>query len=596
MVGTDSTFIQNNNGPVTPAFVNLTINGLPLQAPAEMTILAAATMLGIKIPTLCFFWNLNDVGACRVCVVEVEGEEQLVAACNNKIREGMVIKTNSAKVRAARKTNVELILSQHDVQCTNCLRGGTCELQRLANDLNISEVRFKRENEPNSWNKDFPLIRDASKCIKCMRCIQVCDKVQATHIWDLKSRATRTSIGVTGALPIEESLCALCGQCITHCPTGALHERDDIDKVLKAVADPEKITLIQIAPSVRTSWGEPLGLERKDATVQRLVTALRAAGIDYIFDTDFSADLTILEEGSEFVKRFTNKDDYAWPMFTSCCPAWMRWVKGHHPELIDQLSTAKSPQQMFGAVAKSYYAEVLGVDPSRIFSISAMPCLAKKHECALACMNDACGEQDVDVVLTVRELSRLIRSDFINVAGLPEQAFDEPLGVGTGAGEIFGATGGVMEAALRSAYFLVTGANPDPDAFAEVRGQAGWKEVIFDLAGTPLRIAVVSGLGNAEKLIEALAAGKVEYDFVEVMACPGGCVGGGGQPISDDLSIRAQRSKVLYDLDAHNTYRFSHENPSIVKVYEEYFGHPLSDRSHHLLHTNHHDWVMPNEK
>ena len=578
---------------ITSKQVNITVNGTSVQAFEDMTILAAAAMVDVTIPTLCFFWELNDCGACRVCAVEVEGEEQLVAACNNKIREGMVIRTNTAKVRAARKLNVELLLSQHDVQCTNCVRGGTCELQTLANDLNILDVRFDKQIEKGTWKASFPLIRDAGKCIKCMRCIQVCDNVQATHIWDLKNRATRTSIGVKDALPIEESLCALCGQCITHCPTGALRERDDIDKVLDALTDPDTITVLQMAPAVRTSWAETFGLSHEDATVNRLVAALRKVGIDYVFDTDFTADLTILEEGSEFVHRFLNKDSYAWPMFTSCCPGWLRWIKGHHPELVDQLSTAKSPQQMFGAVAKSYYAEILDVDPKRIFSISIMPCLAKKHECALPTMQSAGAGPDVDVVLTVRELDRLFRSEFIDVSKLAEEPFDKPLGIGTGAGEIFGATGGVMEAALRSAYFLVLGKNPDPDAFAEVRGLDGWKEATFDLEGTSVRVAVASGLGNTEKLLAALAAGEVAYDFVEIMACPGGCIGGGGQPISELLDFRQQRSDVLYGLDKRNVYRFSHENPSVTKIYEEFLKEPLSEKSHHLLHTNHKDWEMP---
>ena len=575
--------------------VGVTINGKSIRAFEGMTILAAAEMAGFTIPTLCFFWNLNDAAACRVCLVEVEGQDQLVAACNNQVQEGMVIRTNTPKVRKARRFNVELILSQHDVSCASCVRGGSCELKTLANDLNISEPRFKKQYEPKLWNQNFPLIRDANKCIKCWRCVQVCDKVQASHIWDLKNRATRTSVGVAGAIPIEESLCALCGQCITHCPVAALRERDDVDRVSDALADPNKITVIQIAPSVRTSWGETLELDRKDASVKRLVSALRAVGIDYIFDTDFAADLTILEEGSEFVKRFTEKETHLWPMFTSCCPGWVRWLKGHHPEMIGHLSTAKSPQQMFGAVAKSYYAQTLGLDPEQIFSISVMPCLAKKHECALSCMNDASGEPDVDVVLTVRELGRLIRSEFIDAGALPETDFDAPFGIGTGAAEIFGATGGVMEAALRSAYYLVTGVNPDPDAFADVRGLDGWKEAVFDLAGTPLRVAVASGLNNAEKLVNALIAGEVEYDFVEIMACPGGCVGGGGQPISSKQNIRKLRSDVLYGLDKHNAYRFSHANPAITKVYEEYFEKPLSEKSHHLLHTDHSNWKMPNE-
>jgi NADH-quinone oxidoreductase subunit G len=576
--------------------VNLTINGIEVSAPETMTILAAANKAGVTIPTLCFAWNLNDVGSCRVCVVEVEGAEQLVAACNNLVAEGMVVRTNTPKVRRTRKLNVELLLSQHDVQCTQCVRSGSCELQTLANDLNILDVRFTKQVEPYDWNSDFPLIRDAGKCIKCLRCVQTCDKVQATSVWDLKNRATRSTVGVAQATPIAESLCALCGQCITHCPTGALRERDDIDAVFEALADPDKITVVQIAPSVRTSWGEPLGLTHEEATVKRLVAALRKMGFDYIFDTDFSADLTIMEEGSEFVKKFSERERHAWPMFTSCCPGWVRWVKGHYPQLTDQLSTAKSPQQMFGAIEKSYHAELIGVDPERIFCLSLMPCLAKKHECAIPGMDDAGAGPDVDVVLTVREVDRLIRAEHIDVKNIAEEEFDTPLGIGTGAGEIFGATGGVMEAALRSAYFLVTGSNPDPDAFAQIRGVEGWKEATFDLAGTPVRVAVASGLGNAEKLLRALEAGEVQYDFVEIMACPGGCVGGGGQPISELRNVTTVRGKILYGLDSMNEYRFSHENPSITAVYRDYLGAPLSEKAHHLLHTDHQAWRMPNER
>jgi NADH-quinone oxidoreductase subunit G len=361
------------------------------------------------------------------------------------------------------------------------------------------------------------------------------------------------------------------------------------------LADPEKITVVQIAPSVRTAWGEQLGLPHEKATVGRLVAALRNVGFDYIFDTDFTADLTIMEEGSEFVERFSKKDAHRWPLFTSCCPGWVRWIKGHYPRLVDQLSSAKSPQQMFGAVAKSYHAELIGVEPEKIFSISLMPCLAKKHECAIPGMDDAGAGPDVDVVLTVREVDRLIRAEHIDVASLPEEGFDSPLGIGTGAGEIFGATGGVMEAALRSAYFLITGNNPDPDAFAEVRGLDGWKEARFDLDGIPLRVAVASGLGNAKRLIEALESGEVAYDFVEIMACPGGCVGGGGQPITERQGVTATRSEILYGLDKHNSYRFSHENPSVTALYRDYLDKPLSKKAHHLLHTDHHAWKMPQE-
>ena len=576
--------------------VKVTIDGMTIQVPSDTTILSAAKEVGINIPTLCYLQDVCEVGACRVCVVEVEGSDQLVAACNNLVEDGMVVRTNTPKVRTTRKMNVELMLSQHDVQCATCVRSGICELQTLANNLNIIDSRFEEQIEVFEWNTAIPLIRDASKCIKCMRCINVCDYTQATHIWTLKNRGSRTTIGVMDNLLLEDSPCALCGQCIVRCPVGALRERDDTDQALDFLADPEITTVIQIAPSVRTAWAEQLGLTHEEATVKRLVAALRRVGFDYIFDTDFAADLTIMEEGSEFIKRFTHRDEYSWPMFTSCCPGWVRWIKGHYPNMVDCLSTAKSPQAMFGPVAKTYFADKIGVSPDKMRCISLMPCVAKKHECAIPVLEDAGAGPDVDMVLTVRELDRLLKSQFIDLQNLPEEDFDNPLGTGTGAAEIFGATGGVMEAALRSAYFLVTGSNPDPDAFEEVRGLEGWKAATFEVPGAgPVRVAVASGLGNAANMLEAIDRGEVEYDFVEIMACPGGCVNGGGQPINTDHATPYIRGQVLYGLDKQNTYRFSHENPAITKIYEEFLGAPLSEKSHHLLHTDHHAWKMPNE-
>ncbi|MCL2137031.1 MAG: [FeFe] hydrogenase, group A [Coriobacteriia bacterium] len=576
--------------------VNISINGKQTTVPDSMTILAAAQRLGIKIPTLCFYWGINDCGACRVCCVEIEGSDQLAAACNNKVAEGMVIQTNSPKARKTRKMNVELILSQHEVQCTSCVRGGNCELRLLANDLDIIDTRFEDKVEPFDWNDDFPLIRDASKCIKCMRCIQVCRNVQDIHIWDLKNRASRTTVGVSDGQAIEESKCSLCGQCIVRCPVGALRERDDTDRVYEFLDDPEITTIVQIAPAVRSAWGEQLGLSHEEATVQRLAAALKQVGFDYVFDTNFSADLTIMEEGSEFIERFTHRGEHALPMFTSCCPAWIRWVKAYYPELVPNLSTAKSPQQMFGPIIKTFFAEHADIDPNKIRCVSIMPCLAKKEECDIPVMNDAQVGRDVDLVLTVRELNRLLKSEHIVAASLDEVELDSPLGTGTGAAVIFGATGGVMEAALRSAYFLVTGENPDADAFKHVRGLDGWKEASFEIPGAgEVHVAVASGLANTRKLVEAILAGEVEYDFVEIMSCPGGCINGGGQPITDNLAAPYLRSQVLYGLDKQSEYRFSHENPSIGLLYNEFLGAPLSEKSHHLLHTDHNAWCMPNE-
>lgn len=575
--------------------VKITINGQKIETQENNTILQAAASAGIRIPTLCYLKDLNEIGACRVCAVEVEGYAKLVTACNNRVQDGMVIYTNSPKAMTARRTNVELLLSQHDSNCAVCIRSGNCSLQRLANDLGILELPFEKELPENNWEKGFPLQRNAAKCIKCMRCVQVCDKIQDLHVWDVANTGSRTTVDVSGNRKISEADCSLCGQCVTHCPVGALHERDDVDKVLDALADERKITVVQIAPSVRAAWGEGLGMSREKATVKRLVAGLRRIGFDYIFDTDFSADLTIMEEGSEFLERLSDEKNQKLPMFTSCCPGWVRFLKSQYPDMTDQLSSAKSPQQMFGAIAKSYYAELMSVDPSLIFSVSIMPCLAKKQECAYPTMNDAGAGQDVDVVLTTREVDRLFRAEQILPELLPEEEFDQPLGTASGAGVIFGATGGVMEAALRTASWLATGKNPDPDAFAAVRGMEGWKEASFELAGRTLHVAVAHGLGNARKLVEAVRKGEVFYDFVEVMACPGGCAGGGGQPIHDGVELADVRGQVLYQLDQKNPLRFSHENPSIRECYRNYLGKPLSEKAHHLLHTDHHGWKMPGE-
>ena len=571
--------------------VNAEINGKSVQVPENTTILEAAKLNNITIPHLCYLKKVNEIGACRVCVVEIEGQDRLVSSCNTILQEGMKVLTNSPKARQARRINTELILSQHNARCAECVRSGNCELQRTANDLGINEFPYHEDLPAFKWNSEFPLIRDAQKCIKCMRCIQVCDKIQQMNVWDIAKSGSRTTVDVTGGKDITEAKCTVCGQCITHCPVGALTARDDTQKVRDAFAGKDKIMIASVAPAVRTSWGEPLGLTHEEASANRLATALRAVGFDYVFDTDFSADLTIMEEASEFVAKLKNAKNEKFPMFTSCCPGWVRFIKMEFPDLVPQLSSAKSPQQMFGAIIKTWYAQILGVEPEKIYHVSFMPCTAKKYECDVECMNSS-GARDVDVVLTVRELGRLIRSEGINVKALDESEFDAPLGTASGAGHIFGTTGGVMEAALRTAYKLVTGSNPDPNAFRYVRDYDGFKEATFEIAGTKLRIAVAHGLGNIRKLCKDVQSGKAQYDFIECMACPTGCAGGGGQPIHEGEELGESRGRILLDMDRKMNLRFSHENPSIIQCYKEYLGEPGGEKAHHLLHTDQTKWEL----
>ncbi|MBR4982281.1 MAG: [Lachnospiraceae bacterium] len=573
--------------------VNLIINNQKVQVEEGTTILEAAKSVGIEIPTLCYLKEINEIGACRVCVVEVEGSDKLVTACNNKVQEGMVVYTHSGKVRKVRKTNVKLILSQHDFRCATCIRSGNCSLQKISTELNIGEMPYDIETEKADIDRKYPIFRDASKCIKCMRCVQVCDKIQDMHVWDIANTGARTTISVRDGIKLRDSACTLCGQCVANCPVGALRERDDVGRALEAVEDKDIITVIQIAPAIRTAWGEDLGLSKEEATINKLADALKKIGFDYIFDTSFSADLTIMEEGSEFLDRLPEIKESKLPMFTSCCPGWVRYIKTQYPEMVSRLSSAKSPQQMFGAIAKTYYAKLLNVDPSKIFCVSIMPCTAKKHESDLPNINAVENGKDVDVVLTTRELGRLLRKYHIKGDRLKDVELDQPLGMHTGAGVIFGATGGVMEAALRSAYYLVTKENPEADAFKNVRGRDGWKEAEFEIAGTKLNVAVVSGLGNTRKLMDAIKRGDAVYDFVEVMSCPGGCVNGGGQPIHDGEDFVDARTEVLYGLDKVNNLRFSHENPAVLECYNSYLEKPLSHTSHHLLHTDHEGWNMP---
>ena len=566
--------------------VNLTIDGLKVSVPEGTTIMQAAATVGIDIPRLCFLKDINEISACKVCVVEIQGQNRVVTSCTTPVQEGLVVYTNSPKARSVRRTNVELILSQHDCLCATCVRSGNCSLQKLSNDLGIYDIPFEREIVDTPWNQNFPLIRDSKKCIKCMRCVQICDKVQDLHIWDVQNTGSRTTVDVAGNMCIEDSNCSLCGQCITHCPVGALKERNDVPKVYEALADSTKITAVQVAPAVRTAWAEAFNMPEEMATEARMAAALRRIGFDYVFDTSFAADVTIMEEANELLERLQDPEGYRWPMFTSCCPGWVSYVTKKYPAFVPNLSTTKSPQQIFGAILKSYFAEKKGLKPKEICSISVMPCVSKKREAALLSMRSS-GTHDIDIVLTTREFVRLLKAEHINPATLPEEEFDNPLGKSTGAGVIFGTTGGVMEAALRTAYFAMTGEEAPADAFVDVRGEKGRKVREFSIAGKTLRTCTVSGLGNAGRLIEDLQAGKVHYDFVEVMACPGGCVGGGGQPIHDGQERAGMLGQKLYKLDDERKLRQSHNNPDVVTLYSEYLEKPLSERAERLLHSDH---------
>ena len=572
--------------------VNFTIDGKAISVEENTTIMEAAAANGIPIPKLCYLKGINEIAACRVCVVELEGKDRLITSCNNVAKDGMVIHTNSPKVRRHRRTTVEMILSQHDCECVTCPRSGNCSLQKVANDLNIFDNPYKSEIERQPWSKNFPLIRDSSKCIKCMRCVQVCDKIQGLSVWDVEGTGSRTTINVGGHRCIEEADCSLCGQCITHCPVGALRARDDTEKVWNAIANPDKIVIAQVAPAVRTAWSEGLNLDPEEATVGKILDALKRMGVDYAFDTAFSADLTIMEEATEFLKRFTSGELKDRPMFTSCCPGWVRFVKSQFPHMVKYLSTAKSPQQMFGAIMKTYFAEKIGVSPEQIYTVSVMPCVAKKDEREMELFYGEYAGHDVDAVITTRELIKMIRSAHISPDTLEDIKSDTPMREGSGAGVIFGTTGGVMEAALRSAYYLLKSENPDVDAFRVVRSPGfqennGVVEADFTIDDITVKTAVVSGLANTRVLLKRIEREEVHYDFVEVMACPGGCVGGGGQPIHDGEERAYDRGKNLYMLDAGANVRFSHENRDIIRIYDEYLEKPNSHKAHMLLHTEH---------
>ena len=565
------------------ATVKLTIDGLPVEVEAGTSVLKAAEQAGVHIPTLCYLEGIHEVGACRVCVVDT-GAKALQAACVTPVAEGMKVSTNTSAVRKARKTTVELILSNHPDNCPSCVRNLNCELQALAESLNLRGNRF--QGEMNDWVPDTSskgIVRDPNKCILCRRCVSVCEKVQGVRAIGPINRGFNTIIGPAFETPLGDSVCVNCGQCILVCPVGALYERDGVAQTWAALSDPKKHVVVQTAPAVRVALGETQGGEPGDIVTRKMVAGLRRLGFDAVMDTDFTADLTIMEEGSELIERLTKGG--VLPMFTSCSPGWIKFIEHFYPDLLPNLSTCKSPQQMFGALAKTFYADKKGIDPANIFSVSIMPCTAKKFECQRPEMFDS-GYQDVDVVLTTRELGRMFKEAGIVVDKLPDEEYDPPMGLSTGAAVIFGATGGVMEAALRTAYELVTKETLKDVNFKGVRGLTGVKEAEVDLKGTKVRVAVSHSLSNARKVLDQIRAGnKAGWHFIEIMCCPGGCIGGGGQPIPTNTEIRQKRIDGTYAADERLAIRKSHENPAITAIYKEFLGQPLGHKSHELLHT-----------
>ena len=570
--------------------VTLTIDHKSVTVPENTTILEAARSVNINIPTLCYLKDINEIGACRICCVEVEGMERLVPACDNVVADGMVVFTNSAKAREARRMNLRLILSHHDTSCTNCTRSGNCTLQQLANDFNMRGTHFPKKLRHEAVDYSTPLIRENDKCVQCLRCIQVCENVQSVKIWDLLGTGSRTVVDASYNRRIQDTECTYCGQCITHCPTAALRERDDTGLVFDAIDDPNIVTVAQVAPAVRAAWAEQFGLDSEFATPKRMVAALRELGFNYVFDTDFAADLTIMEEGSEILNRLTRYLDgdksVRLPILTSCCPAWVNFFEHHFPDMLDIPSTARSPQQMFGSIAKSYWAEKMGIPREKLVVVSIMPCLAKKYECDRDEFK-VNGVPDVDYSISTRELARLIKRANIGFTLVLDSPFDNPMGESTGAGVIFGTTGGVMEAALRSVYEIYTGQPLKNVNFEQVRGLSGVRRATINLNGFELKVGIAHGLGNARHLLEDIRNGHNEYHVIEIMACPGGCIGGGGQPLHHGNSdVLYARANALYREDANKPLRKSHDNPYIQKLYEEYLGKPLGEKSEMLLHTH----------
>ncbi len=568
--------------------VNLTINNIPVTVPEGTTILEAARDAGIKIPSLCFLKDVNEIGACRICVVEVKGARSLVASCVYPVSEGMEVQTNTAKVRKSRKLTLELILSNHRMDCLTCARNAHCELRELAAEFNIDAVRYANDELLPRIEASAPhLVRDNSKCILCRRCTAVCRKLQEVGVIGANDRGFATHIGCAFDRDLAEVDCVSCGQCIVACPTGALYEKDDTQKVWDALHDPTKHVVVGPAPSVRVTLGECFGNPIGTNVEGKMVTALKRLGFDKVFDVDNAADFTIMEEGTEFLQRLQNGG--ALPMITSCSPGWIRYCEQHHPDMLPHLSSCKSPQQMFGSLVKTYYAEKAGIDPKDIVVVSIMPCTAKKYEVQREEQRLKNGCMPVDISLTTRELGRMIKHAGLLFDHLPEGQFDEMLGQSTGASVIFGTTGGVMEAALRTVVETLTGKDAAPVEFQEVRGLEGIKEATYEVAGKTVRVAVASGLANAKKVLDMVKSGEKSYDFIEFMACPGGCVNGGGQPqqpaeVRNFTDLVALRAAALYEDDKGKALRKSHQNPELQAIYKEYLGEPGGHKAHDILH------------